>query len=662
MYCAVLVSVFLLGGVVTAQSYDEWSSQLKSATDQAEVHRLKARTAQAAMDRLEEEDLSKTLQKKLKSEVSAHCSDVQLGAMDVWYGDSVVTWGRLYLLNGDWQETRAVLMSQAEVLENIEKNLAANQIPVSSISPLAGCRYLLGETYRREYEDSADLKQVVDALKQYTNVYIKYGDSAWGPKAQEKAEEMTALLESRGKHVRIELGEHRATFIKSKFSSGARLTAEGDYDEALAQYTDAINFCPESSKSAEALRNIGTCLLNLGQGEEALATVEYLCERFASDTNAPVAVLAMGRHYLDAGLEDTGEQVFDRYLSAFPEDSHRADIRSYFAWKAYKAEDWEVAIVRFHDLERTLRTIGSLGAELEKAVFIQASRPGNCASLDAFMEEFPASDLVPSALGKKAEVLLVDGHYEEAFDTLNTLSQRFPDAAPARSALSGLIVAAVDAGRFDIADQVLDRMLADKASYGLDVYLSTGRGLLNAKQYPLAEKAFAAVPANAERKFAERALYGLGQAQVGRDHFEQALETLNRLVQAFPDSGYFYEVRLMQARALVQLGRLDEALAGYREVLAGRPDPVVTCEMASLLRDPEERLATYQRIVLLGDAETDAELMADCIVASLPLCLELGKYDLAVENCKQFETCFPKHEQQSLIRSFRKEAADALAL
>ena len=80
------------------------------------------------------------------------------------------------------------------------------------------------------------------------------------------------------------------------------------------------------------------------------------------------------------------------------------------------------------------------------------------------------------------------------------------------------------------------------------------------------------------------------------------------------------------------------------------------------ISDPEERLATYQRIVLLGDAEKDGKVIADCIVASLPLCLELGKYELAVENCEQFETYFPKHKECSLISSYRKEASDALAL
>ena len=81
-----------------AQTYDELSAQLSASTDKSEVHRLKAQVAHSGMDRLEDEDLSKTDQKKLKSAVSAHCADVQLGAMDLWYGDSVVTWGRLMLL------------------------------------------------------------------------------------------------------------------------------------------------------------------------------------------------------------------------------------------------------------------------------------------------------------------------------------------------------------------------------------------------------------------------------------------------------------------------------------------------------------------------------------------------------------------------------------
>ncbi len=652
----------LVGGVCCAQTYDELSAELKAATDRAAIHRLKARVAAAAVGRLETEPLAASQKEALRAEVLAHCADVQLGAMDLWFGDSVVTWGRLLLLDGDWKGARSLLWGQAEVLQNIEKNLAANRLPVSAISPVAGCRYGLGETYRLEYEQTQRPEAAVAALKQFYNVYIKYGDGPWGPLAQEKAEQAKALVEGRGMRVRIELGEHRQTFVANKFKIGARLTAEGRHAEALDPYLDAINYFPESEKTFEALRNMGVCFLNLGRHEEALTTVEYLCERFSGNPDAPTAVLGVGRNYIDAGDAPRGERLFECYLAAFPTDPRRTDILSYFAWKAYKAEQWPEAVARFQALEAALRAAGETGPPLEKAVYIQATHPNDPQKLDRFIGEFPDSPLVPDALHRKAQALLIAGDFDGAFQTLETLGERFPEASAARTALAGLIVSAVEAERFDIAEQVLDRMLADRTSYGPDVYVATGEGLLSAGRCALAAKAFDAVPLSAKKEPVERAGLGKATALFGQERFAESLAVSEALLARYPGSGLFFDVRLLQARACVRLGRTEDALAAYAEVLALRQDYAVVLEMVPLLADAEERLAAYQRIALLADPAQpeNRPFIAESILASLPLCIEQGKFALAIESCDQFADLFPRHEKLPLVTRYRKEAADAL--
>lgn len=655
--------VLLMGNAGFSQSYDELAGELSAATGKTDLHRLKAQVADAAIQRLETEELSKTATKKLHAEIQALCADVQLGRMDLWYGSSVVTWGRLLLQEGRWEEARSMLWDQAEVLQNIEKNLTANKIPVSSISPVAGCRYVLGETYRLEYEQFQTLEPAGQALRHFYNVYIKYGDSPWGEPARGKAAAAQDFLEAHGKQVRIELGPHRDAFIVNKFRLGSRLMADEHYADAIEPIETAINVFPETRQSPEALRNLAVCQLHLGHHDAAFMIAEYLSERFGADSNAPLAVLSIGRHYIDSGDELNGEQLFDLYLQAFPKDSHRADILSYFAWKAYKAEEWAEAVSRFQSLERLLRAKDETGPALEKAVFIQATHPADPEKLEAFMAEFPGSELTASALNKKAQAVLLGGDFDAAFQTLETLQEQFPEAAASRSALSGLIVAAVESERFDIAEQVLDRMLKDKKAYGYDVYLSTGEGLLASERYSLAEKAFAAVPLNGNRNEVERALAGTAACQFGREQFEESFQTLEKLLLKFPTTGRFYDARLMQARSLVQLSRIDEAVTAYAEVAAAKQEYAVTYEMAEILADPGEKLAALQRIALLADPliEKNQPLIADSILISLPLCLELHKYDLALSSCNQFEKLFPEHEQLPTIGTFRKEAEHALA-
>jgi tetratricopeptide (TPR) repeat protein len=658
-----MLMMFLMTGYTgIAKSYDELTGELSTTAAIPELHRLKAQVADAAIQRLETKELSKAAAKKLKEEIQAYCADVQLGAMDLWYGNSVVTWARLMVLDGKWKEARSMLWDQAEVLQNIEKNLTANHIPVSSISPVAGCRYLLGETYRMEYEEFQTLEPAAEALKQFYNVYIKYGDSPWGERAGEQAEAAQAFLESNGKQVRIDLGPHRDAFIAHKFQLGARLMADGRYADAIEPIETAINFFPETGKSVEALRNLAICQLNLGHDEQVALISEYLCERFLSDTNTPPALLGIGRSYIDAADENHGEAIFDLYLTTFPADPYRADIISYFAWKAYKAEQWEEAVHCFQTLETLLREKGENGVELEKAVYIQSTHPADPTKLDAFMAEFPESEFIASALNKKAQALLVKGDFDAAFQTLELLENQFPDAAVSKSSLSGLIVAAVDAERFDVAEQVLDRMLEDQESYGYDIYISTGEGLLASKRFALAEKAFSAVPQNTKRAFVERALFGTAACQFGREQYAESFRTLEKLLNKFPTTGQFYDARLMQARSLVQLNRTDEAIAAYAEVAAAKQDYAITFEMTEVLADPEAKLAALQRIALLADptVEENRTLIANSILTSLPLCLELQKYELALSSCDQFEELFPTHEKLPTLGTFRKEAERAL--
>ncbi len=656
------LTLVLIASVARGGALEELTEELAAATDPGAVHRLKARVANAAVARLETEPLSSAEKKKLIAQARAHCADVQLGAMDLWFGDSIVTWARLMMLAGDWKGARSALLDQAEVLENIEKNLAANNIPISSISPVAGGRYALGETYRVEYERTGELVPAVAALKHFYNVHVKYGDSPWGPPAREKAEAAQAFVESEGKRVRIDLGPHRAAYVAAMFKLGARLVAEEQHEEALEPLDTALNVFPESGPSIPAARNLGVCFARLGDQEAAFATAEYLAERFAADTNVPSAVLSIGRQYIDAGDDEPGERIFALYLAAFPDDLRRADILSFFAWKAYKAEDWPDAVARFHALETELRQRGETGAALEKAVFVQVTRPEEAAKLARFIAEFPDSELVPAAMSKRARALLVAGDFDGAFAALQELGERYPDAPEAKGSLVGLIDAAVEAGRFDVAERVLDRMLADKQAYGHAVYVSTGEGLLAAKRFRLAEKAFAAVPLNAKREHVERALFGLGAARYGDARFEDCVLTIDYLLAKHPTTSRFRAARLTQARALVELGRTEEAVGAYGEVLAARRDLAVALELAAILPDPEEKLAAYQRVALLADpaARENRPLIAESVLASLPLCAELGKRELLVRNCEQFAELFPEHDQLQTVARYRKEAERAL--
>ncbi len=600
-----ILMLFLNSGFVCAQP-----------THSVSHHQLQAQRARAGIERLETDELSKSVYKKIRGEVLARCSDVQLGAMDIWFGDSVVTWARVLLLDGDWLEARTILLGQAEVLQNIEKNLKANQIPVSTLSPVAGCRYILAETYRVEYEKTGKLDPTINALKHYCNVYIKYGPSPWGDAAQQKAEATCKEIERHGKQVRIRMGPHRAAFMAAQFKLGARLMKEEHFKKATTPLLNALTFFPESESSIKALRNLGICFIHLNRNEDALMTAEYICERLGAASDAPAAVFGIGRRYVDENDEMAAE-IFATYLAAFPDGSHRANVLSHFAWKAYTTENWKETLAYFHALEAELRLRGESGESLEKAVYIQAECAKSIAAYDRFLLEFPSSKLVP-----RARV--------------------------------GLLTAVIEAHWFNRVEHELSHDEAFEAR----IYLDAGEMLLDAKEFRLAEQAFKLVlPATTRSRFS------IATAQFGRARFLECVQTVEKLLADFPALPKFYDARLMQARAWVQLGEINTALVAYGEVVVGRPTYETIFEMAELISDPEDQLAAFQRIVLLAnpDKMADRPFIARSIIASLPLCFSMQKYQVALDSCAQFEIIFPQHNQRPVIGKYREEAGHALA-
>jgi tetratricopeptide (TPR) repeat protein len=68
-----------------------------------------------------------------------------------------------------------------------------------------------------------------------------------------------------------------------------------------------------------------------------------------------------------------------------------------------------------------------------------------------------------------------------------------------------------------------------------------------------------------------RALFNLGGVHLGRNEPEQALDCFRRAWQVTQAAADLHAVHYVTARALEKLGRLEEAVAAYREVLASVP-------------------------------------------------------------------------------------------
>ena len=616
-----------------------------------------AEEVDAALRRLEKGEVPTKAVEALKARLRERCATLQLGPADLWQAAGATGWARLSLLSGDWRSARSTLWLQAEAAQNLERAMVRAKLPVSAFSPVAACRFFLAETYRREYEDAGSPAAAQEAFRHYANVFVKYADGPWSAPAAERMAAIRRALEEREYGVRVELGRWREPFFRGRLRAAARLRAEGRNEEATSALLTLANRFPEAADVPLALHDLAAGFARAERFDEVRATAEYLCERFAGRTNAAAAAAGIGRLLWEAGEESAALAVFRRQLAAFPEYAARPAVLTFVAHRAFDAGNREEAGRRFAELEALLRERGESGEAPISAAWFTARCADDPAAYGRFAETFPDSPRAPEALLEKARKETAANALAAAERTTEELRRRYPESESARSAAGTLAAAAARAGRREVAERAVAAL--PEGEKGAEARLAAGEALLEAEAFELAERAFSGVPADGGSERAERALLGLARAQCGAGRAEQGARTLARWSAAFPNSASRREGMRLRALALARAGRTNEALRVCGEVA---DDPDAALEMAALWPNPTQRLAAYRRIVLLENPKRKGgrARLAEALTKSIPLCLELGRYRLALEQCDRFERAFPRDARRAEMRKYREEARRAL--
>jgi tetratricopeptide (TPR) repeat protein len=281
------------------------------------------------------------------------CEKIQWGGLDLAFVDSIVVLANIELARGKPDAAETVLMDYMDVIKPIDQTLEANNLPMKD-SPMAGTRSLLGRLRREradrlanEGNDAEAVKAYSGALSEYYNVFIKYGDSPWGPDAGVAAKEIKDILESRyGKTVKIDLPSNlQRTASEQEFAMGGTLFRQKKYAESAAEYLKVLAQYPEAGEpSVNALGTLAQCYFNLDDPLYAKMTAAYLGERFGAkfprtgDTLASLVSL-----YDKKGDAATARYIFDCYAKSCPTHKNVGSFLLYFAAKAERDGDKDAA-------------------------------------------------------------------------------------------------------------------------------------------------------------------------------------------------------------------------------------------------------------------------------------------------------------------------------
>lgn len=602
------------------------------------------------------------------------CEDVQLGGIDLWFGQAVVTWAEVKLGKGCKEDVQSVLETQLETLKNISEPLDA------SLAPFAGARYFLGLCYEQS-------DRPADALHQFYNVYAQYGDSPWGPKAQTRSQALIDQFKAEGKTVSIDLGGNRKKLEAGRFRIARRSFADRKYAEAVTGFLGVLNEFPECEDSVIALRELMECYIYLGDFLEVEVVGRYLGERFSEFPQAADALLAAGKEALDQQRDSLAWELYEIYLKGFPEHARApavlfslaglkpaAEREKYWlriaaeypessyavrslgrlAWSAFDAEQYETAIARF----KPYIDAESDPENRTRACFALADSYRFSSDWPAAFETFQALETslhnTEDSFGVSEETL----KFNRPFIEKTVFYQ-----AVCLAGLDDVNSAVKTCDRF--RDSYPESELAGRIAF------IKGEVLFDHARYEEALAAFEPFGESETRKFLEPVLYYRGQALFETGQFEAAVESLQTLLTRWPESSFFYEAKLVQGRAFAADGRSADAVRVLGDILNYTTDDLLihraSLELGRAQSGTAEKLASFQRVALLADPSDEAQavLIADALFESLPLYLELNRFDDLLADSARLRAEFPAfgkteeiHVLQQQVRR-RQEEADA---
>ena len=611
--------------------------------------------------------------------------EVQLGGLDLWFGNAVVTWAQIMIDRSEWNEAQAVLETELELLKSLH----------GSTDPIAGARYLLGTCY--EHEDKK-----AEALTQFYNVYAKYGDSEWGPKAQAKAEALITYFEGQGKTVKIDLGANLAKMEESTFRVARRLFFDRQYADAIPIYLDALNKFPEGSEAITALRELCLCSIHLDDELTAKTVGLYLSERFTKNPKAGDALLAAGKTALDQKQESLAWWMYDQAIEAFPnhpripavlyslaglrkqenylfqivenypDSSYHARALGRLAWNAYADKDYETAAARFAPYVDTETD----PQKQTRARFAFAESWRNLAQRRTGFQPVHRRSV---GSGQAGSTVLHSNAWKNALKNFQTLEKSMEDAAGSygvsketlefnqpywEKALYYQAVCQKELGEIDEAVQLCEQFEETFPTSGIlnQVRFTKGKMLVEGERFDEALVALDGLGG----EFEEPALYYRGVALFEIGAYEKSFQTLEKLLMNFPASALTYEAMFVQGRAYVAAGQRDDAIRVFGDILNFASNDLLihraSLELGRAQTDPAEKLASFQRVALLADPDNEehAALIADALFESLPLYQELARFDDLLADADRLLEKFPTLGKTDEINAFKNQAQQKL--
>ncbi len=347
-------------------------------------------------------------------------------------------------------------------------------------------------------------------------------------------------------------------------------------ERAAAEYRIFLETYPSSSLDAAVLQGRGWALMQLGRFTEAGGSFQRASEVATNVSVKAECLFKQGDAFLADSRFAEASQVYGKLAESFPQ--------SVYADRAlYQSAD---------SLERAGKQVEA-GAQYRKVA-----------------ETYPDREVAPKALLRLAALLSESGDFDESVKTYTSVLSAFNQKKVRVDAFMGRGKVYYRTYRFDAAMQDFAsvaegdparrdeaRFLLTLCLYGLgrdkearsaaaaflldfpesvrlsDMMLWLGKFDFNRGKFDDARRFFleyvARWPSN---RWADASLLWAARAAFGAADFTGTVESVTRLVRAYPQSPRVPEALLVQADALMELARFDEAVLLLDQVIGQAQD------------------------------------------------------------------------------------------
>lgn len=313
---------------------------------------------------------------------------------DLWFGRAVALLAHMRVVEGKPETAQKLVDGYMEQLEAIDETLEQEGkergVDLSSLSPIAECRYLLGTILadeadkllaeiekmpdkapkERKAREDAETKAVgmfSDALGNLVNVYVQYPTYAWALEAMDRVEKIEATLDGLGYEVESNISpQQRAQVAKKQFETAASLFKQRQFEKSIETYESILRKYPETTESPAALSTLAQACTDFAATKEgdpdgawfyqmyAAAVAGTLAERWANKPRAEMTAAGdllrgLVQYFTERNLHEVAEKTLEDFFRLYPR--HTMAAQSLLAEASKRADadppDWDGAISHY---------------------------------------------------------------------------------------------------------------------------------------------------------------------------------------------------------------------------------------------------------------------------------------------------------------------------